>query len=174
MVGTSTGRSDPISGLLRALDHSNISPGSSMACGTIAAAMTPDIVANAIVAALSAGAAAGATDTAKSAIADAYQGLKSLVKKKFGHDSEAAQAIEKVEAKPDSDGRKKTLAEELEAVNSTSDAELISAAQSLLALIKALPQGEKHIQYAQGTGIAQADGGSTATVIMHGTLRKDD
>jgi hypothetical protein len=54
--------------------------------------MTPDIVANAIVAALSAGAVAGATDTAKSAIADAYQGLKSLIKKKSGDESEAAKA----------------------------------------------------------------------------------
>jgi hypothetical protein len=48
-----------------------------------------------------------------------------------------------VEAKPDSDGRKKTLAKELEAVNSASDPELVSAAQSLLALIKAMPFGRK-------------------------------
>jgi hypothetical protein len=155
-------------------DRSKISPGSPMVCGTIAAAMTPDIVTNAIVAALSAGAVAGATDTAKSAIADAYQGLKSLVMKKFGHDSDAAEAIDKLEAKPDSDGKKQVLAEELNAVNSSSDPELVSAAQSLLALIKALPQGEKHIQFAQGTGIAQADRGSTATVTMNTPLRKDD
>jgi hypothetical protein len=140
----------------------------------MATAMTPDIVANAMVAALSAGAVAGTTDTAKSAIADAYQGLKSLIKKKSGHDSDAAEAIDKLEAKPDSDGRKQTLAEELKAVNSTSDPELVSAAQSLLALIKALPQGEKHIQLAQGTGITQADRGSTATVTMHAPSRKDD
>ena len=96
----------------------------------IAAAMTPDIVTNAIVAALSAGAVTGATDTAKSAIADAYEGLKSLVKKKFGHDSDAAEAIDKLEAKPESGARKETLAEELKAVNSASDPELVSAAQS--------------------------------------------
>jgi hypothetical protein len=136
--------------------------------------MTPDIVTNAIVAVLSTGTVTEATDTAKSAIADAYQGLKSLIKKKFGHNSEAAQAIEKVEAKPDSDGRKKTLAEELKAVNSASDPELVSAAQTLLDLIQALPQGEKHIQFAQGTGIAQADRGSTATVTMSAAPRKDE
>jgi hypothetical protein len=132
--------------------------------------MTPDIVHNAIVAALS----AGATDTAKSAIADAYQGLKSLIKKKFGHDSDVAEAIDKLEAKPDSGARKEVVAEELKAVNSASDPELVSAAQSLLALIKGLPQSEKHIQVAQGTGIAQADRGGTATVTMHAPLRKDD
>jgi hypothetical protein len=118
--------------------------------------MTPDIVANAIIAAVSAGAVAGTTDTAKSAIADAYGGLKSLIKKKFGHDSDIAEAIEKVEAKPDSDGRKKTLTEELEAVNSTTDPELDSAAQALVALVRALPQGEKYIQVAHGSNIAQA------------------
>jgi hypothetical protein len=160
--------------ICRTWPQSKISPGSSMVCGTIAAAMTPDILANAIVAALSAGAVSGATDTAKSAIADAYSGLKSLIKKKFGSDSEASEAIEKLEAKPDSDGKKQVLAEALNAVNSTSDPELVSAAQSLLALIKALPQGEKHIQHAQGTGIAQADRGSTATVTMHTPPRKDD
>jgi hypothetical protein len=140
----------------------------------MAAAMTPDIVANAIVAALSAGAVAGTKDTAKSAIADAYQGLKSLIKKKFGHDSDTVEAIDKLEAKPDSDGKKQVLVEELKAVDSASDPELISAAQSLLGLIKALPQGEKHIQVAQGTGIAQADRGSTATVTMNTPLRKND
>jgi hypothetical protein len=48
----------------------------------------------------------GAADTTKSAIADACEGLKSLIKKKFGHDSDADEAIDKVEAKPESDGRK--------------------------------------------------------------------
>jgi hypothetical protein len=136
--------------------------------------MTPDIVVNAIIAALSAGAVAGAKDTAKSAIADAYQGLKSLIKKKFGSDSDAAEAIDKLEAKPESDVRRQTLAGELKAANSTSDAELVTAAQSLLSLIKALPQGEKHIRFAQGTGIAQADRGGTATVNISAPPRKDD
>jgi hypothetical protein len=56
-------------------DQGKISLRSPMVCGTItAAAMTPDIVANAIIAALSAGAVQGATDTAKSAIADDQTG----------------------------------------------------------------------------------------------------
>jgi esterase/lipase superfamily enzyme len=128
--------------------------------------MTPNIVANAIVAALSAGAVAGVTDTVKSAIGDAYQSLKSLIRTKFGHDSNVIEAIDRLEAGPDSADKKEVLAEELNAVNSASDPELVSAALSLLALITALPQGEKDIQFAQGTGIAQADRGSTATVVM--------
>lgn len=136
--------------------------------------MTPDTVTAAIVAALSAGATTGATDTAKKAIADAYEGLKFLVRKKFGGDSDASEAIVKLEAKPDSDGRKQTLTEELKDVNAVSDPEVVSAVQSLLELIRALPQGEKHIQFAQGTGIAQADRGSTATVTMHAPPKRDD
>jgi hypothetical protein len=74
--------------------------------------MAPEIVTNAIIAALSAGAAAGATDTAKSAIADGYQGLKSLIKKKFGDQSGVAKAIDRLEEKPDSGGRRQTVLEE--------------------------------------------------------------
>jgi hypothetical protein len=73
--------------------------------------MTPDIVANAIVAAIATGAVAGDTDAAKVTIADAYEELKSLVKKKFGHDSDVAEVIDMLEAKPDSTARKILLAE---------------------------------------------------------------
>jgi hypothetical protein len=56
--------------------------------------MTPEIVTNAIVVAISAGPVAGAKDTAKVAMTDAYQGLKSLIKEKFGHNSDVAEAID--------------------------------------------------------------------------------
>jgi hypothetical protein len=128
-----------------------------------------DPVTAAIIAALSAGAASGATDVAKKAVVEGYEGLKALLKKKFGSNSDAADALEKLQAKPDSQGRRETLAEELRAANATGDPELARSAQSLLELVKALPQGEKYIQQvAHGTGIAQASGGSTASVNMSG------
>jgi len=128
-----------------------------------------DPVTAAIIAALSAGAASGATDVAKKAIVEGYEGLKGLLKKKFGSDSEAADAIEKFQDTPDSPKRQETLVQELKAVNAAGDPELLRAARSLLELIKGLPQGEQHIQQvAQGTGIAQASGGGTATVSMSG------
>ena len=129
--------------------------------------MTALLIAHAISAALSSAALAGATETAKKAVGDAYDGLKSLLKRKLGSDSDASQAVEKLEAKPDSDGRKQTLAEELESAKVASDPEIISAAQVLLKLIESLPQGQKFIQTATGTGIAQAAGGSSATVTMY-------
>ena len=129
--------------------------------------MSAALITDAIVAALSAGAVTGAKDVAKKAIADSYDGLKSLIKKKCGNESETSAAIEKLEARPDSEGRKKTLGEELALAHATDDPELASAAHALLELVRALPQGEQHIQFAHGHGIAQADRGSMATVTVN-------
>jgi hypothetical protein len=135
-----------------------------------------DPVTVAIIAAISAGSTSGVADATKKAIVDGYEGLKALLKKKFGTNSDAAEAIEKLQANPESPGRRETLAEELKMVNAAGEPELLNAAQALLKLIKDLPQGEQHIQVAYGTSIAQADRGSTATVNMFGPLtgKKDD
>jgi hypothetical protein len=129
-----------------------------------------DPVSLAIISALTAGATSGANEAAKKAIIDSYEGLKSLPKKKFGNDNGVSEAIDQLQAKPDSSARRAVLGEELMAASAASDPELLSAAQLLLALIKALPQGEHHVQQiAQGIGIAQASDGSTATVTMSGS-----
>jgi len=128
-----------------------------------------DPVTVAIIAALSAGAASGASDVAKNAIVDGYEGLKAMLKRKFGSNSKTADAVEKFQDTPDSPSRKETLVQELKAVNAAADPELLRAAQLLLELVKALPHGEQAIhQVAQGTGIAQAAGDSTATVRFSG------
>jgi len=62
-------------------------------------------VSTAVIAALTAGASAGLTETAKKTIADSYSGLKSLLQRKFGQHSDIAQAVSSVEAKPQSAGR---------------------------------------------------------------------
>ncbi len=136
--------------------------------------MSAELITNAIVAALCSGAVTGAKDVAKKGIADAYDGLKALVKRKWGGDSETSVALDKLEAKPDSEGRKTILAEELDSSRAGDDPELISAAQALLELIHAPPQGEKHIQFAEGQGIAQADRGSTASVNFTAWPKKDE
>jgi hypothetical protein len=123
-----------------------------------------DPITHAIISALSTGAAAGVTDASKKAIVEAYGELKSLLIRKFGGHSEVAQALNKLQVTPDSLGRKETLAEEMEAVNAPAEPELLSAAESLLALVQALPG--QHVQAAEGTGIAQADRGSTASVAI--------
>ncbi len=132
-----------------------------------------DPLTQAIVAALYVGATTGVNETAKKAVADAYEGLKALLKKKFHSNRDLAEAVEKLQAKPDSLARKQLLEEELGMVNAASEPELLSAAHSLLELIKAMPQGDQHIQAAYGFGIAQADRGSTAAVNIHGAPSKN-
>jgi hypothetical protein len=47
------------------------------------------------------------------------------------------------------------------------DPDIRQAAQALLDQMKAVPGGEQHVQNAIGTGIAQADRGSTASVTIN-------
>ena len=95
-----------------------------------------DPVTTAIVTALSAGTIAGLTDTVKTAITDGYNKFKDLLAKKHGADSEVVQAIDKLEAKPDSQGRKETLAEEIVAVKAEQDEEIVATAKQILTLVQ--------------------------------------
>jgi hypothetical protein len=126
-------------------------------------------VTNAIIAALSAGASSATTEVAKKAIADGYEGLKDLLKKKFGIGSDVVAAVDNLESKPDSDGRQKVLEDEVAAAGAPADAELVRVAIALLEQIRTLPGGTQHVQIAQGTGIAQATGTSAATVTFYGS-----
>lgn len=87
--------------------------------------------------------------------------------RKFGGDSELAKAVEGVEAKPESQGRAQTLAEEMKAAGAERDAEIVQAAEALLGLMRQMPGGEKHVMTAIGNFIAVADGGGTATVSVN-------
>lgn len=94
-----------------------------------------DPITAAIVAALSAGAVSGLTETSKAAIGDAYTRLKSLLTQKFGARSNVVQAIDHLEAKPDSVGRKETVAGEITVVNAQEDLDVLAVAQQILTLL---------------------------------------
>jgi hypothetical protein len=49
----------------------------------------------------------------------------------LGLDSDAAKAVDALEAKPESDGRKGTLSEEITAAKADHDPDLLAAAQAL-------------------------------------------
>src|SRR5687767_12049379 len=94
-----------------------------------------------LLAALIAGAAAATTEVAGQAIKDAYNSLKTLVVAKLGGKGEVANAIQQVEAKPDSSGRKDVLKEELESAVAAEpaiaqDQALLAKAQELIALLR--------------------------------------
>jgi len=111
--------------------------------------------------------AALAGSAGKKMFDESYDALKNLFRKKFGHDCEVVQAIDKLEAKPESNGRQETLNEEVIAVKAQDDPEIVQAAEKLLEKIKASPGGEQHIQTAIGSYIAQADRGGKATVNVN-------
>ncbi|WP_155981445.1 hypothetical protein [Nocardia sp. BMG111209] len=88
----------------------------------------PEIVA----AAVAAGAAAGLKETAARAVGDAYRQVKSLITGRYRQVDLAA-----VEARPASAHRRDELAEDLTAAGASGDAELLAAAQALLAAVRA-------------------------------------
>ena len=100
-----------------------------------------DPISTAIVAALSAGAISGLTETSKTTITDTYARLKDLIIKKFGVRSDVVQAINQLEAKPESTDRKETLQEEITAVKVEQDHEILAVARQMLTLVHAQQAG---------------------------------
>jgi hypothetical protein len=121
----------------------------------------------AILGALSVIAAGAGGAVGQNLATDAYEKLKATLRRRFGDDSDLVEAVDKLEQKPDSQGRKQTLQEEVEASGVDQDPEVRQAAQELLDQVRAQPGGEQHIQNAIGSYIAQADRGSTATVNVN-------
>ncbi len=78
-----------------------------------------------VVMALVAGAAAAAKDVAAQTVKDGYAGLKALIVHKFGGKADVASAVDQVEKKPDSEGRKTMLAEELSAAGVAQDDDVV-------------------------------------------------
>src|SRR6266850_6080633 len=79
-------------------------------------------------------------------VKDAYDALKNLLVRKFGGTSEVTTAVQQLEQKPDSTGRRETLQEELAGAKAGSDAEILQLAQALLEKIQAQPGGPQLIQ----------------------------
>jgi disulfide oxidoreductase YuzD len=76
---------------------------------------------------------------AEPAIKDSYEGLKAIIVRKFGTHHEIVRAVDNLEKKPDSAGRKETLKEEIVGSGAVADTELLAAANSLLARLKEPP-----------------------------------
>ena len=104
-----------------------------------------DPITTAIVAALAAGVAASAKEVGQKVIVDAYDALKTTLKKRFGPDSDLAEAVETLEKKPESAGRQTTVQEEVAAAKAAGDPELQKLAQALIEALKSTPEGEKAV-----------------------------
>lgn len=75
------------------------------------------------------------------AVLGAYQAVKTLVLRKFGAESDLADALKKLEQKPDAQARQQLLKEEAETAGADKDEEIIKAAQALLDAVKAQAGG---------------------------------
>jgi hypothetical protein len=86
-----------------------------------------------IVTALAAGAALGITDTASSAIKDAYAGLKALVRKRLGGRPGAELVLARHEQAPQT--WRAPLMAELDEAGAGHDTDLVAAAEALMHLV---------------------------------------
>lgn len=126
-----------------------------------------DPLTTAIVAALSAGIASGTTEAGKSAVLDAYKGLKQMIQKKFGKDNEIVKAVDNLEKKPDSQGRVTVLEEEVELSDAHKDSELLQAARHLMEMVKphqaAVGKNVFQAEKMEGFNVAETIGSITQT-----------
>ena len=121
------------------------------------------ITTSAIVAAIAAGAAAGASDVASQAIRDAYDGLKTLILRKFGDKPQAPASLQLVEAQPDSEPYQQALETTLEEVHAADDPDIASQTQTLLDLLQEQGLGGTYLARLEGSGaIAQGPGAVAA------------
>ncbi|TRT81240.1 MAG: hypothetical protein EWV82_13390 [Microcystis aeruginosa Ma_AC_P_19900807_S299] len=123
-----------------------------------------------ILAALAAGATAAAKDTAGTAVKDAYESLKALIKKRFAGDT-LAQAM--IDAKPDEIKQAEgLLTNKITNSGVDKDEEVLQAAQMLLKQLKseAVAKGESYQLNVGGnfTGVARDvdTGGGDATLTF--------
>ena len=89
---------------------------------------------------------AGVSKLAEPAIKDAYEGIKTLIHRKFGATSNVARAAVELEKSPASAARREVLKEEVAAAEVDSDKDIITAANALLEKLKTLPGGQAHVQ----------------------------
>ena len=86
-----------------------------------------------------------ASDLIKSSVKDAYEGLKSVIVRKWGATSPVAKSVSDLEANPKSKGQAIILSENVAAAKLTSDTEVMQALAELLAALKREGLGGKAI-----------------------------
>jgi hypothetical protein len=127
-----------------------------------------------IVTALVAGAAAGLKDTASSAIKDAYNGLKGLVRRKLAPRPGGELVLDRHEQDPQV--WDKPLAQELTEAGAGDDPALVTAAQALMQLVDAAGSAAGKYQVSDHSLAAGRDvnitasGGGTAAGVIHGNV----
>src|SRR6266566_3615302 len=112
---------------------------------------------NVVLAALAAGAATAAKDTASQAVKDAYSGLRALVKNRFEKKPQAEVAL--AEYEKDQDTWQKPLQKSLVETGADQDEAIVQQAQQVLKLVnpQQASQGKYNVQIGEGKGIVIGD-----------------
>lgn len=112
-----------------------------------------------LLAALTAGAAAAAEDTASQAIKDGYTGLKALIHKRFAGKQAAETAL--AEYEKDKDTWERPLQKSLSEVGADQDEAILQQARQVLRLanynLQQTPQGKYGVQIGEGKGTVIGD-----------------
>ncbi|MGH3934182.1 MAG: hypothetical protein ACRDS1_04255 [Pseudonocardiaceae bacterium] len=111
-----------------------------------------------IVAALAAGAAAGVTDTASTAVKDAYTGLRELVRRRLAGRAAAEVALAEHESAPEI--WRAPLVAELDSAGAATDEAMVAAAQRVMAIVdEAGTRSGKYVVDLRGAqGVQVGDG----------------
>ena len=122
---------------------------------------------DAVTTAIIAAAGAGVTKLSEAALVDSYEALKNKIKQKFGR-SKVTEAIAELEHKPDSQGRRAVLQEEITAAGVDADAEIGTAAQALLVRLQSLKMTEVRTVNVSGTNSIGVGGNVSGSTLIAG------
>lgn len=127
-----------------------------------------------ITSALAAGAVSALKETAGTSIKDAYQGLVSLVRRKFDQDKQAQQILESHAEDPDT--WQKPLEKNIQESGVAKDQDVLAAAQRLLDLLQAHDPTSKYLVNIQGDvqGFVQGDKANVKMTFTQEASKKKD
>jgi hypothetical protein len=113
-----------------------------------------------------------ASDMVKSGVKDAYEGLKAVIRRKWGDAAPISKAIAAIEEDPNSKAQAAVLEEKVAAVNAAEDAEVVKALHQLVEQMKTLGIGSEAaariIQFNMSGGVVQ--GGAGAENVRIGSM----
>jgi hypothetical protein len=104
-----------------------------------------------------------ASDMVKSTVKDAYEGLKAVIRRKWGDTSPVNKAISALEEDPTSKAQAAVLEEKVGAVGATEDAEVVQALHRLVEQMKSHGIGGEsvaRIQFNMRGGVVQGIAGA--------------
>jgi hypothetical protein len=116
-----------------------------------------------ITAAILAALPALATDTVKSTVKDAYEGLKAVIRRKWGDAGPITKAINSLEEDPNSKAQAAVLEEKILATKAAEDAEVVQALHQLVEQLKTHGIGGEsvaRIRFNMSGGVVQGIAGA--------------